>query len=146
MKNVLEIKKLITKKDSFAKNPQNSWPEFIQLCSEASKVYSFPAKITVCQAALESARGTSAMARVKNNYFGFMAYDADPGKAKKYDTALDSILDYLELITQNPRYSKAMKYKTPLRMIKAIWKAGYATDAQYVEKITSLREWSETYD
>jgi flagellar protein FlgJ len=81
------------------------------------------------------------MARTKNNYFGFMAYDSDPGKARKYETALDSIIDYLELVTKNPRYSKVKTCKTAGEKIQAIWEAGYATDPLYVRKITSLREW-----
>ena len=140
-----EIKRMILKNYPFAKSSTITWKQFLQLASEVSKLYHFPAKVTICQAALESGRGTSEMARLKNNYFGFMAYDKDPGKAKKYDIALDSILDYLELITTNSRYSKITKYKTPLRVIKAIKDAGYASDPHYVEKITSLKEWSGSY-
>lgn len=139
---VFSPKALILKKYSFAENPKISWEEFVQLASEASKLYRFPAKITICQAALECGRGTSMMAKTKNNYFGFMAYDHNPGMAKSYPTPLDSIIDYLELITKNPRYVKALKYKRPSNVIKAIWQAGYATDPQYVQKIMNLREWT----
>lgn len=138
----LTVKQTICKKFSFAKNPSVSWDEFIQLAAAASKLYHFPKKITICQAALETARGTSLMARTKNNYFGFMAYDHDPGQARPYPTALDSIIDYLDLITTVPRYKSVAKVRSSLAKIETIHKCGYATDPLYVQKITSLNEWT----
>ena len=111
------------------------------LATKLSIIYKFPPQITICQAALETGRGTSLMAKLKNNYFGFMAYNSDPGKAKKYPNALDSIIDYLELITKNPRYSTVAKCKTALEKIQMIKECGYASDPLYVEKITSMKEW-----
>jgi flagellum-specific peptidoglycan hydrolase FlgJ len=131
----------LLKKYPFADKSKISWDQFIILATELSKLYKFPPQVTICQAALETGRGTSLMARAKNNYFGYMAYDADPGKAKKYETALDSIIDYLELITKNLRYSPVTKCKTALEKIEMIKKCGYATDPLYVQKITSMKEW-----
>lgn len=129
------------KKYPIAEKPKITWNEFTLLAAEVSRLYKFPPQITICQAALETGRGTSLMARTKNNYFGYMAYDSDPWKAKKYDNALDSILDYLELITKNPLYSPVLKCKTALEKIEMIKKCGYATDPLYVKKITSMKEW-----
>ncbi len=139
---MVNLKQNFTKKFTFAKKSSISWEEFVLLASEAAKKYHFPANVLICQAALECARGTSLMARTKNNYFGFMAYDNNPGKAKQYQTALDSIIDYLELVTNSPRYAAVKKCKTPLETIQAIKTAGYATDPLYVQKITSLKEWT----
>lgn len=142
MKYTSDFVKKIRKKYTFAEKYQISWSDFIILAKEAAKLYKFPPNVVICQAALECGRGTSYMARTKNNYFGFMAYDSDPGKAKKYETALDSIIDYLELLTTTPRYTAVKKCKTPLETIEAIKTAGYATDPLYVQKITSLKEWT----
>lgn len=131
----------IIKKYPFASKPKLTWDQFVLLATAVSKLYKFPPQITICQAALETGRGTSMMAKLKNNYFGFMAYDHDPGKAKKYETALDSIIDYLELINKNPRYLPVTKCKTPLDKIEMIKQCGYATDPLYVKKITGMKEW-----
>lgn len=133
----------LLKKYPFAAKPKITWSQFVILADEISKLYKFPSQITICQAALETGRGTSLMARLKNNYFGYMAYDKDPGQAKKYDLAFDSIIDYLELITKTSRYSPVLKCKTALEKIQMIKKCGYATDPLYVEKITSMKEWHE---
>lgn len=139
---VQEIRKAAIQKFSFAEKSKISWDEFVKLASFVAKFYQFPVNVIICQAALETGRGSSEICRLKNNYFGFMAYDKATDQARKYSTALDSIIDYLELITTDPRYSQASKAKTPFGVIKAICKAGYASDPKYVEKITSLEEWN----
>lgn len=133
----------LLKKYPFADKSKITWNQFIMLANEVSKMYKFPARITICQAGLETGRGTSLMAIMKNNYFGYMAYDIDPSKAKTYSTALDSIIDYLELITKNPRYSRVSSCKTPLDKIVMIHQCGYATDPLYIKKITGMKEWWE---
>ena len=133
----------LLKKLPFADKAKITWDQFTVLATELSKMYQFPPSITICQAALETGRGTSLMAMMKNNYFGYMAYDKDPSKAKTYATAMDSIIDYLDLITTNPRYAPVASCKTPLDKIVMIQKCGYATDPLYVEKITAMKEWQE---
>ncbi len=135
------IKSRLLKKYPFATHSKISWDQFVILATAVSKLYKFPPSITICQAGLETGRGTSLMAIMKNNYFGYMAYDKDPSKAKTYPTALDSIVDYLELITKNPRYSPVASCKTPLDKIVMIHKCGYATDPLYIKKITGMKEW-----
>lgn len=138
-----EVKKVVLRNSPLAKKSKISWNEFVKLCIEVSKFYHFPKNVTVCQAALESGRGTSPICRTKNNYFGFMAYTHSPSSAKKYSTALDSIIDYLELITKDPRYTKVLEAKNSIDVLKAIYEAGYATDPDYIQKITSLDEWKK---
>ncbi len=49
------------------------------------------------------------------------------------------ILDYVNLIQTSKRYSKAMDYlNDPERYIIELWKAGYATDIKYTDKIIGL--------
>jgi flagellum-specific peptidoglycan hydrolase FlgJ len=139
--NILVVKKQISKKYPFALKSKISWDQFVLLATEVSKLYKFPASITICQAGLETGRGTSLMVIMKNNYFGYMAFDKDPSQAKKYPTALDSIIDYLELITKNSRYSAVSSCKTPLDKIVMIQKCGYASDPLYIKKITGMKEW-----
>jgi flagellum-specific peptidoglycan hydrolase FlgJ len=131
----------LLKKYPFASKSKITWNQFVLLATEVSRLYKFPSQITICQAGLETGRGTSLMAIMKNNYFGYQAYDADPNQAKKYPTALDSIIDYLELITKNPRYSPVTRCKTPLDKIVMIHQCGYATDPLYIKKITGMKEW-----
>lgn len=138
-----KVKKKILKKFPFAKKSNVTWEQFMTIASEAANQYHFPQNIVICQATLETGRGKSSIAKYKNNYFGFMAYDADPGMAKSYERAVDSIIDYLELITKSPRYKACLNEDNPLDMITLIHKSGYATDPEYVKKITSLKEWIE---
>jgi flagellum-specific peptidoglycan hydrolase FlgJ len=137
----LAVRNRLLKKYPFADKPKISWEQFVLLATAVSKLYKFPASITICQAGLETGRGTSLMAIMKNNYFGYMAYDKDPSKAKTYATAMDSIIDYLDLITKNPRYAPVANCKTPLDKIVMIQKCGYATDPLYIKKITGMKEW-----
>ncbi len=137
----IAVRNKLLKKFPFAHKPKITWEQFVLLAREASKLYKFPASITICQAGLETGRGTSLMAIMKNNYFGYMAYDQNPGKARTYATAMDSIIDYLELITKNPRYSPVADCKTTLSKIIMIHHCGYATDPLYVKKITGMKEW-----
>lgn len=59
---------------------------------EAERLYGIDASLLAAIAALESAWGTSKLAREKNNLFGYCAYDDDPNKATKFESKRESIL------------------------------------------------------
>lgn len=125
----------------------NSWDSFTQTATALAKEHNFPLSVLLGQAALESARGTSNFAKDRNNYFGYMAYDANPGMAKSYQNPSQSIMDYINLIENTPRYAGAyqsyLKDKNPLTLLQGIKSAGYATDPNYVTKIVSMPEFQQ---
>lgn len=63
-----------------------------------------------------------------NKYTIFKAYDDESGSWK----------DYVKRITESKRYKPVLKAETPQDQIAAIKAAGYATDPNYVSKITAI--------
>jgi flagellum-specific peptidoglycan hydrolase FlgJ len=112
----------------------------------------FP-KTIITAAALESNYGKSQLSKVDNNFFGIK------GKGRKYktkeqvgnklvtitdsfkvyNTPKDSFKDYVRLLNTN-RYKKAgvLTAKNELEQFRAIKKGGYATDANYINKLNSI--------
>ena len=118
--------------------------------------------VIVAQAILESARGTSELARKANNLFGIKGnYNGQSytvktkeylnGKwttvnaaFKKYPSYRESIIDHGNFFTSTPwrtqnyqRVLNANDYKT---QAKALQVCGYATDPQYANKLINLIE------
>lgn len=119
------------------------WATFLATAEEVAPEYDYPLSVLVAQAALESARGTSNFARNRNNFFGMCAYDSDPNQACHYASIEDGIRAYIHNIYTYPRYAKAVEHKDdPVRMVTEIKRAGYASDPLYVEKVTSLPEFT----
>lgn len=109
----------------------------IQLSSE----YGIPWEAVMAQGILESASGTSRFARERNNFFGINAVDSDPNRATSYSTPQEGWKGYYDFIRNNSRYAAAgaFNYKNdPYGYIQAIKNAGYATDPNYIPKISSL--------
>lgn len=109
----------------------------IQLSSE----YGIPWEAVMAQGILESASGTSKYATERNNFFGINAVDSNPDKATSYSTPQEGWKGYYEFIKNNSRYAAAgaFNYKNdPYGYIQAIKNAGYATDPNYVTKVSSL--------
>ena len=60
---------------------------------------------------------------------------------RQYASAQDSMQDFANFLTQNPRYETALsKADNPQRFIEELHKAGYATDPDYAEKVLSVME------
>lgn len=56
-----------------------------------------------------------------------------------YPSALDSFKGYYLFLQDNPRYKKALDFKTdPLRFFDEVAKAGYATAPNYAEKLKQV--------
>lgn len=87
-------------------------------------------------AALESGTGSSAIARDKNNLFGFQAYDGSPYEsAAKFDSfasSIDYVSDYLkrEYLSEQGSYYRG-------RAIEDI-NRNYATDKNWHKKISAI--------
>jgi flagellum-specific peptidoglycan hydrolase FlgJ len=62
-------------------------------------------------------------------------------KFKKYRNYEESFVSYGKLILENERYKKAVAVKdNPREYIKEIFKAGYATDPDYPQKVIGIAE------
>lgn len=103
--------------------------------------YGIPWEAVMAQGILESASGTSNFAVNRNNFFGIGAVDSNPGAARSYSSAGDGWKGYFEFIRNNPRYEKAGAFNysgDPYGYIAAIKSAGYATDPNYVAKLSPI--------
>ena len=112
-----------------------------------------PASITLAQGCLESANGTSRLAREANNHFGIKCKgwhgpsflqddDAKNECFRSYDSAEQSFSDHSDFLRYNDRYASLFDldptdYKAWARGLK---KAGYATDPLYAEKLIKIIE------
>lgn len=129
----------------------------------AGKGFVLPS-VCIGQAAIETGYGTSSLMTKANAYFGIKAGSSWDGKVyssytgevyggvsvttyatfRAYDSLLDSVRDYYELICESSRYSEGVSYAnsvlTPRETITAIWSGGYATDPQYVSKVMGIIE------
>lgn len=57
---------------------------------------------------------------------------------RAYETAQQSFNDYVDFLTTNSRYEKAVQCSDSESFIRGLAEAGYATDQQYAEKIISI--------
>lgn len=130
---------------------------------EASAATGIPAKFMLGQAALESGWGKREIkgrdGTNSNNLFGIKATPDWKGKVveattteyvngkaqtkverfRAYDSYADSFKDYARLITSNPRYEKVLASAGDASAFaQGLQKAGYATDPQYANKLTSI--------
>jgi flagellum-specific peptidoglycan hydrolase FlgJ len=126
-----------------------------------------PASVTIAQAILESAWGTSELARAHRNYFGLKAR-GEPGPAgvarfavrevvdgqdvvvpepfRAYRTAAESFADHGRFLLDNPRYAAALAVRRDARRFaEAIAGAGYATDPGYAPKLIGLMDRFDLY-
>jgi len=126
--------------------------------------YGVPPSVTIGQAILESGWGRSSLSATDNNYFGIKCFDGVHGplangchsyvtsectKAgscytttatfRTYASATNSFRDHGRFLKVNSRYAPAFKYtRNANAFLQAIWKAGYATDPNYVSKVKAL--------
>lgn len=111
--------------------------------------------ILLTQAALETGWGRFMTA---NNLFGIKSVPWLPGATEAvtqeykagqwqtvtaefqvFDSPLQAMLAYVNLIRNTPRYSTAWKVRhDPERYFKALQRAGYATDPEYAKKLISI--------
>lgn len=116
--------------------------------------------VCIAQACLETGYGSSSLMTKAKAYFGikwtkgcgFNAYSSSTkevydGKTctitaafRAYDTPVDSVTDYYDLICNSSRYKAAVGEKDYKKAITAIKNGGYATDPDYVSKVVSIIE------
>ncbi len=108
-----------------------------------------PVSITLAQGLLESAAGTSQLAREGNNHFGVKCHRSYRGDSihigkmcyRKYRTVHDSYLDHSRFL-KGKRYAPLFELDiTDYRgWAHGLKRCGYATDSLYAEKLISMIE------
>src|SRR5471030_2250960 len=129
----------------------------------ASQTTGIPAKFRLGQAALESGWGKREIkggdGKTSHNLFGIKAGPDWKGKTvsattteyvngkaqsrvekfRAYDSYADSFKDYANLLASNPRYQKVLASGGDASSFaQGLQRAGYATDPQYANKLTSI--------
>jgi murein DD-endopeptidase MepM/ murein hydrolase activator NlpD len=97
----------------------------------------------VAQGILESGAGTSNFAINRNNFFGIGAYDRNPDLAFWYDTPEAGWEGYYKNIQKTATYRNHGVFQgdtvtNPHIYIIAVKEAGYATDPNYVNKVSKI--------
>jgi flagellar protein FlgJ len=132
---------------------------------EASRASGIPAKFMLGQAALESGWGRREIrGRDGSNSHNLFGIKAGPGwkgrvvetatteyvngkpqvrveKFRAYDSYADSFKDYARLLSNNPRYEKALAAANgtdAAGFARNLQRAGYATDPNYATKLASI--------
>jgi hypothetical protein len=125
--------------------PTTEWEAFVQAATKVSKIYNYPANVVIAQGALESARGNSNFCKTRHNCLGIGAYDSDPNQAYVFENYEQSVVEYMRIIRKNFPEAWAQR-ENPEALLKALKVNSngkmYATDEKYVEKVMSMREWS----
>ena len=66
---------------------------------------------------------------------------------RAYDSIKESVNDFVDFLTQNPRYKEALQNTAkPSDFLDSLQKAGYATDPNYASKIKQVLKSSELKD
>ena len=113
------------------------------IAATLSVEYGIPWETVVAQGILESASGSSTFAVERNNFFGIGAFDSDPDRAFSYDSIEEGWRGYYENIKKTSTYRNhgvfsGKNITDPYAYAQAIKDAGYATDENYVVKLSPL--------
>lgn len=115
--------------------------QYHNIAIQLSMEYGIPWEAVMAQGIIESASGTSNFARNRNNFFGLGAVDSNPDNAYSYSSPAEGWKGYYDFIQNNPRYRAAGAFNypdDPYGYIAAIKAAGYATDPNYISKVSSV--------
>ncbi len=115
-----------------------------QIAQKLSIAYGIPWETVVAQGIVESASGTSRLAKEKHNYFGIGAFDSCPYEcAKSYPNETEGWKGYYENIRKTPTYREHGVFSgntitDPMAYLIAIKAAGYATASDYIKTISGI--------
>lgn len=162
-----ETSRLVSTKDIAAQmnDVQKSFVEALKpAVVSVSKKTGIVPSVILAQAILESAWGTSKLAKEANNLFGIKVGQNWQGETfevetrevrngtsvtekasfRSYKSVADSVTDYGNFFTSTPwRTKNYQEFRTATNYVdaaNALQKSGYATDPQYGEKIKSVIE------
>ena len=127
--------------------------QYRHIAIEQQRKHGIPASITMAQAILESAAGTSELATKANNHFGIKCTSDWPGKTykhsdnrsgecfRKYADVADSYEDH-SLFLKRKRYESlyALSVGDYKNWAYGLKTCGYATDPKYPEKLIRIIE------
>ena len=153
----------VAEPEGVVKEPTEEWvkltpEEYIyrwrEIAVEHMEVYGIPASITMGQAILESGYGNGYLARVANNHFcikckgswtgATITYaDDNPNDCfRVYESAEDSFRDHADFLNSGSRYDFLFAYDADdyKNWAKGLKKAGYATAADYAERLIGVIE------
>lgn len=126
----------------FSANAQNS--KYINnhklIATVLGQHYGIPASVILAVAAVESASGSGAVAKVLNNHFGIVGYNSivnqrgNKSRYKQYDNVYASYIDFCNLMTRKKFYAKLKNNDNPQLWIKAISRTGYSEQPEEWEK------------
>lgn len=138
-----------------------------QAVFDTGKKYGIPYDAILAQAGLESAWGKAVPGGNSNNLFGIKAYPGWKGEVVssgtledmgggnmtgitanfiKFKSIEEGIEGYAQFIHRNERYKKALKHPNdPIKYLKEIKNAGYATDSSYIPKLLDILKTTQTY-
>ncbi|MEQ4657730.1 flagellar assembly peptidoglycan hydrolase FlgJ [Providencia manganoxydans] len=147
---------------SLSLNSQNFISQLIEPAKAASQKSGISHLLVLAQAALESGWGRreilTAEGKSSHNLFGIkagknwqgpttniMTTEVINGKSIKmrddfrvYGSYEEAIADYINLLTENPRYRDVKHAQSPEVAARRLYQAGYATDPNYSDKLISL--------
>ena len=115
--------------------------KYHDIAESLSIKYGIPWETVMAQGILESAAGTSNFAVNRNNFFGIGAFDSNPNNAFSYATPEEGWEGYYKNIVATSVYraNGAFNYPDdPYAYAQAIKNAGYASDPNYVSKLSVL--------
>lgn len=121
------------------------WDDMKLIAVKVARKHDIHPSVLVAVTAIESKRGQSNFCKKRNNCWGINAVDSDPGKAFHFDNYQEGV-EYLAkmLCKPNGRYAVACAHRhDPYRMVAEMKKANYATDPDYVRKVTSSKEFTD---
>jgi peptidoglycan hydrolase FlgJ len=136
--------------------------EWLEPAKQASKSSGIPYEVIIAQAALETGWGQKQIKTADNqssyNYFGIKATSSWNGNStrltthefvnntmtkikdnfKIYENKKQALIDYVNLLTKNPRYRAVATAPDARTAAKALQEAQYATDPNYSDKLIQI--------
>jgi len=133
--------------------PDEYIKQYSNMAVKEMKRSGVPASITLSQGILESASGSSYLAKEGNNHFGIKCHKWDGDKIyadddakgecfRKYKSVEDSYKDHSDFLRQNSRYHFLFELEITdyQGWAKGLKQAGYATSPTYAEGLIKLIE------
>lgn len=132
---------------------------YSRMAVEQQKKYGIPASITLAQGLLESAAGSSTLARESNNHFGIKCHSSWTGDTmlrnddapdecfRVYPSAEESYRDHSLFLT-GKRYRQLFEYDITdyASWARGLSRCGYATDPNYASRLIAIIERYRLYD
>lgn len=117
--------------------------QYHAIAEKLSIDYGIPWEAVMAQGIIESGSGTSEYATQRNNFFGIGAFDSNPDNAFNFPTPEAGWKGYFDNIVKTQTYRAHGVFREPtitdpIAYLTAIKAAGYATDPNYISKISAV--------